>query len=214
MEMTGALTKLFVAALLLLSVGLAGCGGGGEEFGLMTFDDLPDATPVPVEEFKFALSPKEALLVEVTYVYTHTILLESLQRINRDMQLLLEYEDATEVDLEWVIEVHEVTADAETFFERASNLEVPTSLEDKYSRDLLDFLTAMQWSGFGSDRLLASSLTVGPSGRSLYVMREEEKEVFERFAREAAYYLDIAEKMVEEQIELYMEYAGSMDVPR
>ena len=203
-------TRIGSVVLTLAFVVSVACGGG-DDFGVMTFEDLPDEVPTPVVEPEFALSPKEELLIEVTYVYTHMILLETLQQINRDMQLLLEYEAKADVDLEWVIEAHEVTADAEEFFERAASLEVPVSMEDKYSRSLLDFLEAMQWTGFGSDRLLAASLTVGPSGRSLQVMNRQEEEVFERFKRESEYYLRKAESTIENELENYREYLSGIE---
>ena len=200
----------FSVALLAVVVAVAAACGGGEDFGLMSFDDIPEEAPTPVLEPEFALSPKEELLVEVTYVYTHMILLETLQQVNRDMQLLLEYDSKADVDLEWVIEVHDVTARAEEFFDRAASLQVPASMEGKYSPSLLDFLEALQWTGFGSDRLLAASLTVGPSGRSLQVMNRQEEEVFERFKRESEYYLRKAESTIEKELDTYREYLSGI----
>ena len=177
----------------------------------MEFDDVPGVQATVVAEAEFALSPKEELLIEVTYVYTHMILLETLQQINRDMQLLLEYDTKSDVDLEWVIEVHDVTAHAEEFFDRAASLKVPVSLQSKYTGSLLDFLEGMQWTGFGSDRLLAASLTVGPSGRSLQVMNRQEEEVFERFKRESEYYLRKAEATIESELDTYREYLTAIE---
>ncbi len=200
------------SAVLALSISLSvACGGGEDEFELMEFDDVPGVQATVVAEAEFALSPKEELLIEVTYVYTHMILLETLQQINRDMQLLLEYDTKSDVDLEWVIEVHDVTAHAEEFFDRAASLKVPVSLQSKYTGSLLDFLEGMQWTGFGSDRLLAASLTVGPSGRSLQVMNRQEEEVFERFKRESEYYLRKAEATIESELDTYREYLTAIE---
>ena len=203
--------RVLILALACVALAAILACGGEEEFGLMTFEDLPDVTPEVPQEIEFGLTPKESLLVEVTYVYTHTILLETMEQINRDMQGLLEYDSKGDVDLEWVIEVHDVTAEAEQFFERASKLQVPASLEDKYRSSLLSFLEIVQWTGFGSDRLLAASLTVGPSGRSLQVMNRREEEVFERFRREAEYYLRLSEHQIERELDSFREHLASIE---
>ena len=188
-------------AVMLLAMGMA-CGGD-ETFDLMSFEDLPVDTAEAAEGESFALSSKEALLVKITYLHTHLILLETMQRVNRDMQGLLEYDSKLSVDLEWVIEVHEVTADAEAFFERATRLEVPVSLGQEYTEELLAFLEIVQWAGFASDRLLAASLAVGPSGRTLQVMDREEEEEFERYVREAEFFLKRAAAAISKEITKY-----------
>ena len=200
------------AVLALVVLTTAGCGGGGDdEFELMSFDDFADEEAVAeVVDDGIRLSEKESWLVEVTHVYSQLILLETLEDMIHDMITVQEYERAQDVDLDWVIEVHEITKDAEDFFLRASRYGLPVSLEEEYDAALLVFFEAVQISGFGSDRLLAASLTVGPSGRSLQVMHQPEVETFERLTRESEYYLKSSLRMVERQIEDFRGRVGGI----
>ena len=111
----------FVGLLAALPL-VMGCGlfGGEEEFELMVFEeDVKNGqrsggvsgTPVP------ELGVDREVLVEVSFLYGHQVRLERLQRVIRDLTGLTEYENRGEVDLEWVVEVHEVTREAEEFME-------------------------------------------------------------------------------------------------
>ena len=118
----------FCAVLMLLFLSV-GCGlfGGEEEFEIMVFEeDLGKeggAAAAPPEVPSFRVNPE--ILEEVKFLYRHQVRLERFQRVIRDLTGLVEYENASEVDLEWVVEVHEVTAESEEFFDLAAEMQVP-----------------------------------------------------------------------------------------
>ena len=202
------LAVLAVALLLPLSFGCGFFGGGGsDEIPLMEFDSPPPA-PAPGGEVLEAepLAPllpgfDPAVLVEVGFLYGYQVRSETLQRINRDLQALLDYGSHNEVDLEWVIDVHEVTEEADFFFERMTGMEVPGSQREQYEYLYLGMLETIQVMAFGSDRVLAAALLVGPGGRSLAIMPQEERDRFLTLIRESRFYLRDAETLVERQLE-------------
>lgn len=199
----------FLGVLLLFSLGcgMFGGGGNGDEFALMEFDD-PDPTPVPHGDALDTASQVPLLpgfdpgvLAEVSFLYSYQVRTETLQQVNRDLQNLLEYKDAAEVDLEWVVDVHEVTGEADEFFEFLTGMEVPPSQRERYEYLYIGLLEAIQVMGFGSDRLLAASILVGPGGRSLLAMSREETDDFQTLLRESGFYLSDAERLIERQLE-------------
>ena len=210
--MLNRLVLLVLVPLFAMSVGCGMFGGGGdgegEEFGLMEFDS-PDPGPVveslaSVElEVQMPLLPgfDPSVLVEVGFLYGYQVRSEALQRINRDLQSLLEYENPSAVDLEWVIEVHEVTREADVFFARMTSMEIPVSQREQYEYLYLGMLETIQVMGFGSDRVLAAAILVGPSGRSLQTMPPEESDRFLTLLRESKFYLRDAETLAERQIQ-------------
>ena len=208
----------FAAALavLCLLAGL-GCGllGGGEggdgdgEIGLMEFEHEEDDLE-STEEIVRSLSLKPEVLVKVRYLYGHQVGLESIEQLNRDLRSLLEYGGAVDVNLEWVIEVHEVTAEADELFRRLSSQRVPESQRELYSDLFIGLLDSIQVMGYGSDRILAASIKVGPSGRTLATMSDEDSEEFETLVREAGFYLTDAEQLIQKQISNVEEIIGGL----
>ena len=203
------LAVLAIALLLSLSFGcgLFGGGGGSEEIPLMEFDNPPE-TPVPAGEAPdVELLPPvlpgfdPAVLVEVGFLYGYQVHSEALLRVNRDLQSLLEYGGPTDVDLDWVIDVHEVTEDADDFFERMTGMDIPVSQRERYEYLYLGMLETIQVMAFGADRVLAAAILVGPGGRSLPVMTPEESDRFLTLVRESRFYLRDAENLVERQLE-------------
>ena len=92
---------------LLLAAGLA-CGGGGDgddplaDFGIMTFDDLPEAAPEPTVP---ALDLREDWILEVGFLHARVVMAESLRRTVRDLSALTESPGGTP-GLECVVAVH------------------------------------------------------------------------------------------------------------
>ncbi len=196
-------TVVGLVAVLVLSgtgCGMLGLGGGGDgEIGMLEFGDPP---PTPdLDEFVAAsIAVDPVRLVEVQFLYSFEVRLETMQRVVRDLLNLLEYGSDEEVDLEWVIEVHEVTEDAEDFFRLATAVRVPEPLREQYDYLLIGLLDAVQVTGFGSDRVLAAAVAVGPSGRDLFNMPQPEVDGFLVLMREAKFFLNRAERSVEEQL--------------
>ena len=77
-----------------------------------------------------------------------------------------------------MIDVHEVTEEADFFFERMTGMEIPGSQREQYEYLYLGMLETIQVMAFGSDRVLAAALLVGPGGRSLAIMPPEERDRF------------------------------------
>ncbi len=162
------LTVLLALALLFGTVGCGLFGGGGEEtaggdeFEMLEFDQV-QPTPQPLEDIVKGLTLNPEVLVEVRYLYGHQVMLEDMRRVSRDLQSLLSYSGPGDVDLEWVIQVHEVTAEADEVFGRLTSSRIPGPLRERYEDLFLDLLDAIQVTGYGADRLLAASIKVGPA---------------------------------------------------
>ena len=199
------LTVLLALALLFGTVGcgLFGGGGGetagGDEFEMLEFDQV-QPTPQPLEDIVKGLTLNPEVLVEVRYLYGHQVMLEDMRRVSRDLQSLLSYSGPGDVDLEWVIQVHEVTAEADEVFGRLTSSRIPGPLRERYEDLFLDLLDAIQVTGYGADRLLAASIKVGPSGRTLMAMSGQELADFETLVREGRFYLMDGGRLIEKQL--------------
>ena len=184
---------------LLLAVVAAACGGGSNgadplaDFGIMTFDDLPEAAPEPTVP---ALDLREDWILEVGFVHARVVMAESLRRTVRDLAVLAE-SPGSAPGLEWVVSVHEATLAAEGFFDRTLQTDTPAAMQDKYYDLRRQYVEAVQMAGFGSDRLLGASLVIGPDGRTAAELSAQEREEYDRLLREAEFYLSHAERMNE-----------------
>ena len=197
---------LFLFGLLLLMTsgcGFFGVGGGGDgDFQLLEFEPDPP-TPVPEKVVGLALSINPEILVEVEFLYAHKVHMETLRRINRDLLGLLDYSSPGDVGLDWVIEVHEVTKEMDDFFLLTTSLRVPESQRDQYEYLFVSMLEGVQTMGLGADRLLAASLHLGPSGRTLVNMSEVEQDKFEALILEAEFFLtDSEERIADHMVDL------------
>ena len=201
---------LFRAGLLVLLVFLvlpAGCGlfEGEKDFELMVFEeDVGDGSggqggAVVTEVVEFGVNPE--ILDEVKFLYGHQVRLERLQRVIRDLIALAEYENPSEVDLEWVAEVHGVTEESEYFLDSVTKMVVPPGLMAAYSNLLVGALETVEITQFGSDRLLAAAIKVGPNGRGLLTMPEDEADEFHTFIRETRFYLRDSEGLIENEMD-------------
>ena len=81
---------LTLAALLSFATA-AGAGDSGDsgddfDFGVMTFDDLPEDAPTPTLP---ALALRESWVVEVGYVHQQQVTVEGLRRVVRDLRACL-----------------------------------------------------------------------------------------------------------------------------
>ena len=196
-----------LALVMSLSLGCGLLGGGSgdgvDELVLLEFEESPaPAAPAGEQEAPATrhIGFNEEILVEVRYLYQHQVQLESFRRQVRDLLSLLDYSSNVEIDLEWVIEVHEVTKESEELFRQLTSFRVPASQREQYEDFYIGTLEAVQMSALGSDRVLEASYRVGPSGRTLAVMPRREREEFLTLMRESRFYLGNAEGMVERQI--------------
>ena len=186
----------------LVAASLAGAAeetAGGDEFEMLEFDQV-QPTPQPLEDIVKGLTLNPEVLVEVRYLYGHQVMLEDMRRVSRDLQSLLSYSGPGDVDLEWVIQVHEVTAEADEVFGRLTSSRIPGPLRERYEDLFLDLLDAIQVTGYGADRLLAASIKVGPSGRTLMAMSGQELADFETLVREGRFYLMDGGRLIEKQL--------------
>ena len=204
---------LLMSLLAVLSMGCGffggGGGGGDDEFTLLEFEPDPP-TPVPEKVVGLALSLNPEILVEIEFLYAHQVHMQTLRRINRDLLALLDYSSPGDVDLDWVIEVHEVTKEMDDFFLLTTSRRVPESQRGQYEYLFVNMLEAVQTMGLGGDRLLAASLHLGPSGRSLLNMSEVDQDRFESLMLEAAFFLNDSEERIDQHMVDLGRVTGSM----
>ena len=210
------LVSLLVCVPFLVGCGLfspVGADAGSDPEGLpprmelIQFDD--DLPPDLQMEAPSAASGEEQMrslvvdpdvLVQVRFLYNLQVRLEGLRRVIRDLSSMLDHDGPGEVDLDWVAEVHEVTREADEYFRVLTSLQVPESQMERYGVIYLDILDVVQLASYGSDRVLAAAVLVGPSGRSLLNMPVREVDEFNTLVRESGFFLEEAEDRVEDGI--------------
>ena len=194
--------SLFLVILTVLSLSL-GCGilpgfGGDSEdgdLGMIEFDDEGEVVLEPEEIIARALSIDPEVLIEIRFLYYFQVRLERLRQVIRDLNSAVEHSGPVDVDLDWVIEVHEATRESDDFFRVLTSLEVPESQREQYEYLHIGMLETMQVAAYGADQLLAASVVVGPSGRSMLNMDIEEIDRFETLLREARFFLSDAARL-------------------
>lgn len=199
------LMRIFLAPLLgsLVLLGVGCFGGGGENFELMTFEDSGTeitesaAIQAPVVH-DVAVAP--LIREELNYLYRHRAWVNALVTLNRDMMSLAE-ESETESGLEWVIGVHEVTREADDLFALVLGTEIPETQIPAHFEVYLGTVETIQLMVYGSDRLLASALVLGPSGRVVGDLAVEEGVRYRSLMDEANFYLGRSENSLDDNLE-------------
>ena len=200
---------LFLVLLMVLSLSL-GCGmlpgfggdSGDGELGMIEFgDDEGEVFLEPDEIIARALSIDPEVLIEIRFLYYFQVRLERLRQVIRDLNSVVEHSGSGDFDLDWVVEVHEVTRESDDFFQVLTSLDVPESQREQYQYLQIGMLEAIQVAGYGADRLLAASVVVGPSGRSMLNMNIEETDRFQTLLREARFFLSDASSRIEREVE-------------
>ena len=209
---------LFLVILTAFSLSL-GCsilpGFGGDfeapELGMIEFDDDEGELFLEPEEIiAQALSIDPEVLIEIRFLHYFQVRLERLRQVIRDLNSAVEHSGPADVDLDWVVEVHEVTRGSDDFFRVLTSLEVPESQRDQYQYLHIGMLETIQVAGYGADRLLAASVVVGPSGRSMLNMNIEETDRFETLLREAKFFLSNADSRVDREVEEVFRAVGGL----
>ena len=209
---------LFLVILTAFSLSL-GCsilpGFGGDfeapELGMIEFDDDEGELFLEPEEIiAQALSIDPEVLIEIRFLHYFQVRLERLRQVIRDLNSAVEHSGPADVDLDWVVEVHEVTRGSDDFFRVLTSLEVPKSQRDQYQYLHIGMLETIQVAGYGADRLLAASVVVGPSGRSMLNMNIEETDRFETLLREAKFFLSNADSRVDREVEEVSRAVGGL----
>ena len=214
---------LFLVLVLSLSLGCGMLGFGGDSgddgpMGLIQFDDDD-----PVEEPGVAgsvdaggdgatglpVSINPEVLVEIHFLYSFQVRMEGLRQVIRDLNAGLEHSGPADVDLDWVIEVHQVTRESDRFFRLLTSMKVPESQRDQYQHLQIGMLETIQVAGYGADRLLAASVIVGPSGRSMLNMSDGEVDEFETLLRESRFFLSEAESRMTRQMDEVVRAVGA-----
>ena len=208
-----------LASLSLSGCGMLGLGGDGdgdgeaeaESLDLIDFGDdlIGFGRGQVVAE---ALSVDPGSLVEISFLYNFQVRMERLQRMIRDLDSTSDYSSPSDVNLEWVAEVHEVTREADDFFRELTSLEFPDAQRIQYEYLYVGMLEAVQIAGFGSDRLLAAAVLVGPSGRSLLNMEGVEADRFDALIRESEFFLRDAERRADRDIDSIRDAVSSLRV--
>lgn len=182
--------------------------GGEAELGLIDFGDegaeesdyLSPSTNEASELDAFYEVPDE-LLIEVDYMFAHQIYLTVLGRVNQDLLSLTAYKAESDVDLDWVIEVHAATLEAEETFALLADVPLPGNNRELYLGYKLGMLESLQISAEGATRLLAASIVLGPSGRSLPNLSVDERVEFDSLLDQSAFYLNQADDFITEEQE-------------
>ena len=210
--------SLFLVILTALSLSL-GCGfipgfggdSGDGELGMLEFDDEGEVVLEPEEIIARALSSIDPeVLIEIRFLYYFQVRLERLRRVIRDLNSAVEHSGPADVNLEWVIEVHEVTRESDDYFRVLTSLDVPESQRDQYQHLQIGMLETIQVAAYGADRILAASVVVGPSGRSMLNMDIEEIDRFETLLREAKFFLSDATRRVEREVDEVSRVVGGL----
>ena len=200
---------LFLVILMALSLSL-GCGiipgfGGDDEdadLGMIEFADDGEIVLEPEEIIAGALSSIDPeVLIEIRFLYYFQVRLERLRQLIRDLNSAVEHSGPADVNLDWVIEVHDVTRESDDFFRVLTSLDVPESQREQYQHLQIGMLETVQVAAYGADRILAASVVVGPSGRSMLNMDIEEIDRFETLLREARFFLSDATSRVEREVD-------------
>ena len=192
---------------------MPGFGGDFEapELGMIEFDDDEGELFLEPEEIiAQALSIDPEVLIEIRFLHYFQVRLERLRQVIRDLNSAVEHSGPADVDLDWVVEVHEVTRGSDDFFRVLTSLEVPKSQRDQYQYLHIGMLETIQVAGYGADRLLAASVVVGPSGRSMLNMNIEETDRFETLLREAKFFLSNADSRVDREVEEVSRAVGGL----
>ena len=220
------MVRLFavLTAIFVLSFSFAGCGifGGGDgagadqELEVLSWDDegQPVEQVIEIEEQLIVIGFDGLVLEEVTYLYTQQVGLESLRRINRDLISLIEDSKGGDepLGLDWVVSVHDYVRLADELFALYLGRPITDEQRADYGDVFLSGLETVQVMDYGADRLLAAALVIGPSGRSLDVMSEDEVQQFERLVREASFFLRDSSRLVELSIEEVGSAVGGVDL--
>ena len=208
---TGSRRRIFpaaaLAAVILLLCGGCFFGGGSSEPELMEFTDeepsAPVAAPVVAEVERLDVSVAPLVLERLNYIYSYQVWLETLRRAARDLRSVQESGSGGEESpgLEWVIDVHEVTAEADRVFALFLAVELPATQAEAYFDLFVQGIEAVQVLSYGSDRLLAAALVVGPGGRTADTLDLAESVRFQTYLRESSVFLGSAEGILERALE-------------
>ena len=206
--MTCAFLRTLIAVCVVTFLLAVACGGGGEDdFGLMTFDGEPaDGSSEGAAGSFEAPRPSDVavsglVLEEVNYLFSHQVWLESLQQLNRDMMTSLELDTEGSPGLDWVIEAHQLTRDADELYAFVLASDIPEAQRPTHFSLRLEGLRVVQVMAYGSDRLLAAALVIGPTGRVAADLSPGEYTRFQTYVREARFFLRDAERLLEDDIE-------------
>ena len=191
-----------------LVVVMAGCSFGGgaaeEEFELMAFEEeggVGDVGDGALEQpLVHDVSVEPLILEELNYLLSHQAWLETLRQLNRDMLVMLESGDG-DIGLPWVVDVHEVTRESDELFAFVLGADIPATQAPAHFEIYLSALQTVQMMAYGSDRLLASALVVGPSGRLVSDLTVDDGVRFKTYSREASFFLRDAETLLEDDLE-------------
>ena len=190
----------FMTLFLVFSVACFGGGGESGEIGLIEFEAEP--TQVPEDDgVDRAFSVDGEVLDEINFLYGYEVLLEDLVRLNHDFVRMAEYDTGVSLGLDWVIDVHNVTREADELFSLVLSQRISHVQRERHGGMYLRGLEIIQVLAYGSDRLMAAALEIGPSGRDLEVMSQDEVNRFQTFVREAGFFFRDADELLELQVE-------------
>ena len=190
----------FMTLVLVFSVACFGGGGASDEVSMLEFE----AEPTQVSEddgVERVFSVEGVILDEINFLFGYEVLLEDLVRLNHDFVRMSEADTGESVGLDWVIDVHNITREANELFSLLLSQRISHVQRERHGEMYLRGLEIIQVLAYGADRLMAAALEIGPSGRDLEVMSQDEVNRFQTFVREAGFFFRDAEEILELQVE-------------
>ena len=190
----------FMTLLLVFSVACFGGGGESDEVALLEFE--PEPTQVSEDDgVERVFSVDGQILDEINFLFGYEVLLEDLVRLNHDFVRMAESDTGASVGLDWVIDVHNITREADELFSLLLSQRISHVQRERHGEMYLRGLEIIQVLAYGADRLMAAALEIGPSGRDLEVMSQDEVNRFQTFVREAGFFFRDADEILELQVE-------------
>ena len=216
-------TGLFFLLLATLALLLAACGGGGGGDAVPTPAPIaitfptPSPTPHPLLE---GYTPAQRRLIRVDYLQHMLGLLRVMQGVNRELVRMTEIDASGEAvysggqkrpaDLNWLVNMHEVTDEASRYYEYAYSVTLPEALSE-YEDLHQGFLRTMETAAFGITALLEAGFTLGPSGRTTADLPRHQLAEFQSSLGEAEFYFGEAEKLLGRGLQLAQDEMKRME---
>ena len=184
------MVRFFPTLLASLAlVALLGCAGGEEPFEF-EFDDLEaeETGPPPTLDPFRRLTGQDLRIVRLKYLHDVGAMLGQIERSRRQIVRLIE-DAADPVSTDWVVDVHTAHRTSEEMRLRFYSFPLPEDIADDYISFHAAFLETVQMYSFAADRLVASAIVLGPTGRVSTDMEHAQESEFRSLLSESNYYL-------------------------
>ena len=211
---------LSLATLALLVVACGGNAGGDAvptPAPIAISFPTPSPTPHPLLE---GYTPAQRRLIRVDYLQHMLGLLRVMQGVNRELVRMTEIDSSGQAvysggqkrpaDLNWLVNMHEVTDEAARYYEYAYSVTLPEALSE-YQELHQGFLRTMETAAYGITALLEAGTTLGASGRTTADLPRHQLAEFQSSLGEAEFYFGEAEKLLGRGLQLAQDEMKRME---